>query len=72
MASTYGGSLDVRDGADGELIPQRATYRIELETTAPVKDRVLRGQLVLDAEGRSLAGIAWRQLVGIWRRESGI
>ncbi len=72
VASTYGGGLDVRDGNDGELIPQRATYRLQLETTSPVKDRVLRGQLVLDAEARSFAGVLWRQLLGIWRRESGI
>ncbi|MEE4659560.1 MAG: HlyD family efflux transporter periplasmic adaptor subunit [Halieaceae bacterium] len=72
VASTYGGGLDVRDGKDGELIPQRATYRIELAAPTPVKDRVLRGQLVLDAEGRSLALVFWRQILGIWRRESGI
>ncbi|MDJ0877178.1 MAG: HlyD family efflux transporter periplasmic adaptor subunit [Halieaceae bacterium] len=72
VASTYGGGLDVRDGTDGELIPQRATYRIYLETESPADDRVLRGQLVLDAEARSLAGMVWRQVVGVWRREAGI
>ena len=30
VASMYGGQLDVRDGIDGVLIPQRATYRIRL------------------------------------------
>ncbi len=72
VASTYGGDLDVRDGAENELIPQRATYRIYLETEAPADDRVLRGQLVLDADARSLAGMLWRQVVGVWRREAGI
>ncbi len=72
VASTFGGGLDVRDGSEGELIPQRATYRIYLETEAPADDRVLRGQLVLDAQARSLLGIVWRQVVGVWRREAGI
>ncbi len=72
VASTFGGGLDVRDGTEDELIPQRATYRIYLETDAPADDRVLRGQLVLDAQARSLAGMLWRQIVGVWRREAGI
>ena len=72
VASTFGGGLDVRDGSEGELIPQRATYRIFLETEAPADDRVLRGQLVLDAQARSLIGRLWRQIVGVWRREAGI
>ncbi len=72
VASSYGGGLDVRDGKDGELIPQRATYRVYLDTEAPAEDRVLRGQLVLDAEARSFVAAAWRQLLGVWRREAGI
>ena len=72
VASTFGGGLDVRDGKEGELIPQRATYRIMLATEAPSEDRVLRGVLVLDAEARSMLSMAWRQLLGVWRRESGV
>ena len=71
-ASSFGGGLDVRNGKDGALIPQRATYRITLATGAPSRDRVLRGVLVLDAEARSLLAIAWRQLLGVWRREAGV
>jgi putative peptide zinc metalloprotease protein len=72
VASRFGGSLDVRDGEDGELIPQRATYRLQLKTDAPSRDRVIRGQLVLEAEERSLLAMFWRQAVGIWRREAGV
>ena len=72
VASTFSGGLDVRDGKDGELVPQRATYRILLEAEAPSEDRVLRGVLVLDAEARSMLAMVWRQLVGVWRRESGV
>ena len=72
VASSYGGSLDVRDGRDGELIPQRATYRVRLRTERPSQDRVLRGQLVLEAESRSALAMFWRQVVGIWRREAGV
>jgi putative peptide zinc metalloprotease protein len=72
VASSFGGGLDVRNGKDGELIPQRATYRITLETAAPSRDRILRGVLVVDAEARSLLMMAWRQLLGVWRREAGV
>ena len=72
-ASRFGGGLDVREGKEqGQLIPQRATYRIHLETTEPVRDRVLRGHLVLQAEARSLLASAWRRVVGVYRREAGI
>jgi putative peptide zinc metalloprotease protein len=72
VASRFGGDLDVRDGKDEELIPQRATYRIHLKTEKPSRDRVIRGQLVLEAEARSLLDSFWRQAVGIWRREAGV
>jgi putative peptide zinc metalloprotease protein len=72
VASRFGGALDVRDGENGELIPQRATYRLQLRTEKPSRDRVIRGQLVLEAEARSLLATFWRQVVGIWRREAGI
>jgi hypothetical protein len=72
VASTYGGSLDVRDGKDGELIPQRATYRLRLRTDTLNEDRVLRGQLIIEAESRSALAMFWRQVVGIWRREAGV
>ncbi len=72
VASRFGGSLDVRDGKDGALIPQRATYRIHMQTEHANRDRVLRGQLVLEAKGRSLLSLFWRQAVGIWRREAGV
>ncbi|MEP5763875.1 MAG: HlyD family efflux transporter periplasmic adaptor subunit [Halieaceae bacterium] len=72
VASTFGGGLDVRNGKDGELIPQRATYRIRLHADQPTTDRILRGQLVMEAEARSLLSMMWRRLVGIWRREFGV
>jgi putative peptide zinc metalloprotease protein len=71
VASLYNGPLDVRDGKDGALIPQRATYRLHLALEGAARDRVLRGQLVMDAEARSMLGMLWRQVVGVWRRESG-
>ena len=72
VASRYGGGLDVRDGMNRNLIPQRATYRIRLETAAPTTDRVLRGQLAIEAEERSLLALVWRQVLGIFRREAGV
>ena len=71
VASMYGGQLDVRNGEDDVLKPQRATYRIRLEAEKPSRDRVLRGQLLLEADTRSVLARFWRQAVGIWRREAG-
>jgi putative peptide zinc metalloprotease protein len=71
VASSFGGGLDVRDGRGGELIPQRATYRVVLETAFPARERIQRGTVVVDAQARSLIAMAWRQLVGVWRREAG-
>ncbi len=71
VASMYGGQLDLRDGEDGVLKPQRATYRIRLEADNPGRDRVLRGQLLLEADTRSVLARFWRQAVGVWRREAG-
>jgi putative peptide zinc metalloprotease protein len=72
VASIFGGDLAVRDGKKGQLLPQRATYRVRLQTDAPSQDRVLRGILVVEAESRSMLGQFWRRLLGIWRREAGI
>ncbi len=72
VASLYGGALDVRDGKDQALIPQRATYRIHLDADEPTRDRILRGQLVIEAEARSLIAMFWRQVLGIFRREAGV
>jgi putative peptide zinc metalloprotease protein len=72
VASRFGGSLDVRDGKDGTLIPQQATYRIHMQTEHSIRDRVLRGQLVLEADARSALSSIWRRAVGIWRREAGV
>ena len=72
VASTFGGHLDVRDGPDGQLVPQRATYRVRLQTEAPTQDRVLPGLLVLESESRSKLAMFWRQVVGVWRREAGV
>ncbi len=70
-ASTFSGDLDVRDGKDGAIIPQRATYRILLTASEPVRDRILSGVLVLDSESRSFLASVWRRIVGVWRREAG-
>lgn len=72
VTSRFGGGLDVRDGRENTLIPQRATYRIRLEAESPTRDRVLRGQLVIEAEARSLLAMFWRQLLGTFRREAGV
>ncbi len=69
--STYEGGLDVRDGKDNELIPQRATYRLLLSAPSPTEDRIQTGVLILSSESQSILASIWRQVVGVWRREAG-
>jgi putative peptide zinc metalloprotease protein len=58
----------------GELVPESAVYRVMLEPDgmheAPA--RVLRGHVVLSGAPESLAARAWRRVVAVAIRESGL
>ncbi|HEX7968850.1 MAG TPA: site-2 protease family protein [Stellaceae bacterium] len=73
LASRFGGAIPVRETRQGELVPERAVYRIVLEpehaTDAP--PRVLRGRLVIKGSTESLAARAWRSVLAVLVRESG-
>lgn len=71
-ASLFGGSVAVRENANGELLPVDATYRVRLVPASPLKsDRVLRGNVVLDAPVKSYADRVWRWIISGLTRESG-
>ena len=74
LASRFGGSVPVREMKGGELVPESAVYRVMLEPDgmheAPA--RVLRGHVVLSGVPESLAARAWRRVVAVAIRESGL
>jgi putative peptide zinc metalloprotease protein len=74
LASRFGGSVPVREMKGGELVPESAVYRVMLEPDgmheAPA--RVLRGHVVLSGAPESLAARAWRRVVAVAIRESGL
>jgi putative peptide zinc metalloprotease protein len=74
LASRFGGGVPVREMKGGDLVPESAVYRVMLEPDgmheAPA--RVLRGQVVLSGAPESLAARAWRRVVAVAIRESGL
>jgi len=73
LASRFGGAIPVRETPQGELVPERAVYRIVLapEHDAEAPARVLRGRLVIKGSAESLAARAWRSVLAVLVRESG-
>lgn len=73
LASGFGGGIPVRETRQGELVPERAVYRIVLapEHGAEAPPRVLRGRLAIKGSAESLAARAWRSVLAVLVRESG-
>jgi putative peptide zinc metalloprotease protein len=74
LASRFGGGIPVRETRNGEWIPESAVYRVTLapDGTQAAPSRVLRGHAVLSGAPESLAARAWRRVVAVWVRESGL
>jgi putative peptide zinc metalloprotease protein len=74
LASRFGGGVAVREMKSGEWVPESTVYRVMLEPDgsqgAPA--RVLRGHVVLSGTPESLAARAWRRVVAVAIRESGL
>ncbi len=72
-ASLFGGDLAVRQSKTEELIPVTSTYRIQLQLLEqpPLFQRVMRGNVVIQGEKTSFYQRVKRQLIQLFRRESG-
>lgn len=71
MASVFGGDILVRE-KDGELIPERATYRVVVELDGNGHNRAIGihyGRIAIDARPASLANRYLRQVLSILLRE---
>ena len=73
LASLYGGDIAVRPESDGKLLTESAVFKVRLGLLDSVvkPHQILRGDLLIDAESRSLAGALWRQITQVLVRESG-
>ena len=74
LASRFGGGIPVREMRSNELVPENAVYRVMLEPdgTQAAPERVLRGHVMLSGAPESLAVRAWRRVVAVAIRESGL
>ena len=72
LASSFGGGVPVREIKRGEWVPESTVYRVTLEPDGAAPDRVLRGHAVLSGAPESLAARAWRRIVAVAVRESGL
>ena len=72
LASTFGGSIPVLQGHNGELIPQQAVYRVLL-LPAHEADviRSVRGKVYVDGSRSSLLARFFNQVLSVVVRESG-
>lgn len=74
LASRFGGGVPVREIKSGEYVPESTVYRVMLEPdgAAAAPPRVLRGHAVLSGAPESFAARAWRRIVAVAVRESGL
>ncbi|HEV7476950.1 MAG TPA: HlyD family efflux transporter periplasmic adaptor subunit, partial [Burkholderiales bacterium] len=74
LVSRFGGAIAVREMKAGEWVPENAVYRVMLAPDTPeaAPARVMRGRIVLEGASESLAARAWRRIVAVAVRESGL
>ncbi|MBU2430431.1 MAG: efflux RND transporter periplasmic adaptor subunit, partial [Proteobacteria bacterium] len=73
MASTYGGSLPVREDADGSLILQKTYYKVKMKPVQvfSVGSRIQSGTIKFQGEKVSYAARLWQGIQSVLIRESG-
>lgn len=72
LASVHGGPVAVREGRDGDLVPETPVYRVLLAPEADIRPPAyaLSGQVAVEAPAESLVGRLWRHAVAVIVRES--
>ena len=73
LASNYGGDIAVRPQPDGSLVPNHATYKVQLKPPENIyiTDRVLTGVVKVEGQSQSIIGRLWQTIVAVVIRESG-
>lgn len=72
LSSVYGGAIPSDKDADGAIRPRSGRYLIEVSLERPLADRAVPGTLHLEGAPESFAVSAWRRVLQVLVRESGI
>lgn len=72
LASVYGGAIAADKDKDGAIRPRSGRYLIKIKLDGKEMDRVVRGTLLLDGKSESFAAAAWRRVLQVLVRESGV
>lgn len=74
LSSIYGGHVAVSANREGRHLPTTAQYlvRFAVEHVAQGPDRIVRGTVILRGEPESFLSRAWRRILAVGIRESGI
>ncbi len=74
LTSVYGGKIAVQADKDNKLVPVTATYRVTLDFDKTPADisKVSRGIVQINGKPESFASRAWRSVLKVMVRESGV
>lgn len=72
LASVYGGEVASELNADNEIVPRRGQYLVRLALDESGWERSLRGTVHLAGKPESFAAAAWRRVLQVIVRESGV
>ena len=73
LASFHGGSIQVEQGSNNQLVPKQAQYLIEMKSVriSNSPNQIVRGLIELDGIAESIAMSAFRQVAKVLIRETG-
>ncbi|MFT5320646.1 MAG: putative peptide zinc metalloprotease protein [Pseudohongiellaceae bacterium] len=73
LASLFGGEIAVREGEQQTLLTQESLYVVVFSVIGKRENptQVLRGQVVIEADSKSIVSIVYRYIVALLQRESG-
>jgi len=73
LASSYGGSIAVREDSSGRLIPENSSYRVKLIPKEELGqlDKVVVGNMLIEGKAESLLRYFYETVASVLIRESG-
>lgn len=72
LASTHGGPIPARVGANNTTVPETPVYRVRLHPIVPIEvTRMELATVRIEADAESLFSRSWRHIKGVLIRESG-
>jgi putative peptide zinc metalloprotease protein len=72
LASVYGGDIASDKDRDGTIVPRSGHYLVEASIKDASWQRAIRGTMQIDGQPESFAAAAWRRILQVLVRESGV